>query len=141
VTTVFAGLRDRGTQLIWVGAILAVLMYVIGPGRAPVWVRTRAARAVRITGRGLGRGGRGVATHGPGWIARHLDAVRVGGIVVAALFALILSSWTSLLVIIVVAAAFEVLVTVVARRADPAQPTPPSPPPTPPSTPQPAAAG
>lgn len=147
LTTVLAGLRTRGTQLIWIGAVLAVLMYLVGPGRAPVWLRARMAGAARVTGRGLNRGARAAAARGPGWIARHLDAVRVGGVVVAALFALILSSWTSLLVIIVVAAAFEVLVTVVARRVEPTQPAPqppspqPPPPSTPPSTPQPSAAG
>jgi hypothetical protein len=143
LTTVFAGLRTRGTQLVWIGAVLAVLMYLVGPGRIPVWLRAKVAWAARATGRGLGRGGRAAAAHGPGWIARHLDAVRVGGVVVAALFALILSSWTSLLVIIVVAAAFEVLVTVVARRAGTAQQAPPpsTPASTPPSTPQPSAAG
>jgi hypothetical protein len=53
--------------------------------------------------------------HGPGWIAAHVDTLRVGGVVVAAVLGLLLSSWTSLLVIAVVLTAYEVLVTVVGR--------------------------
>jgi hypothetical protein len=116
-TIVFATLRERGTQLIWIGALLAALMYVIGPGRAPVWVRRRTAAAARASGRWIVRGTRATAAHGPGWLAAHLDAVRVGGAAVAAVLALILSSWTSLLVILVTLAVFEVTVTLVARRA------------------------
>jgi hypothetical protein len=117
VTSVFAGLRDRGTQLIWIGVLLALLMYLSGPGRAPVWLRERMAAVAGATWRGAWRGGRAVATHGPGFTARHLDVIRVGGVMVAAVLALLLSSWTSLLAIVVALAAVEVLVTVVGRRA------------------------
>jgi hypothetical protein len=117
VTTVFSVLRTRGTQLIWIGAILAVLMYLIGPGRGPRWLRHQLAAGLRATGRGIRAGGHGVAAHGPGWTATHLDLLRVGGVVVAAVVALLLSSWTSLLVVAVVLAAYEVLVTVVGRSA------------------------
>jgi hypothetical protein len=122
VTSVFAGLRDRGTQLIWIGLLLAMLMYLVGPGRAPVWLRGMVAAAARATWQGSGRGGRAVVTHGPGFVARHLDAIRVGALVVAAVVALLLSSWTSLLVIALTLAAVEVLVTVVGRRAAAAAP-------------------
>jgi len=115
-TIVFASLRERGTQLIWIGAILAVLMYVIGPARIPTWVRRKTAVAARAGGRWIARGTRATAAHGPGWIARHLDAVRLAGVAVAGVLALILSSWTSLLVIVVVLAVFEVAVTLIARR-------------------------
>jgi hypothetical protein len=117
LTTVFAGLRDRGTQLTWIGVLLALVMYLVGPGRVPVWLRTQVARTARGAGRGLARGTGSLATHGPGWTAVHLDAVRVGGVVVAVLLALLLTSWASLLVIVVALAVFEVLVTVMARRA------------------------
>jgi hypothetical protein len=117
VTIVFAQLRTRGIQLIWIGAILAVLMYLIGPGRGPTWLRRHAAIGARALGRGARTGGRAVATHGPGWTARYLDVLRVGGIAVAVVLALILSSWTSLLVVAVVLAAYELLVTLVGRSA------------------------
>jgi hypothetical protein len=116
-TIVFAQLRTRGIQVIWIGAILAVLMYLIGPGRGPRWLRHAIAVGARAVGRGARVGGRELAQHGPGWAARYLDVLRVGGLVVAVVFALILSSWTSLLVIAVVLAAYEVLVTVVGRSA------------------------
>jgi hypothetical protein len=125
LTLVFATLRERGTQLIWIGAILAALMYVIGPARVPAWVRRHTVAAARAGGRWFVRGSRAAATHGPGWIARHLDAVRVGGAAVAGVLALILSSWTSLLVILGGLAVFEVVVTLIARRAaGSAQPPP-----------------
>jgi hypothetical protein len=117
LTTVFAGLRERGTQLLWIGGILAVVAYLVGPGRVPVWLRRQVTRGASAAGRGTGRGTRVAVARGPGWIARHLDAVRIGGLVVGAVLVLILSSWTSLLVIVLVLAAFEVLVTLVARSA------------------------
>jgi hypothetical protein len=122
VTTVFTGLRERGTQLLWVGVVLALVMYLVGPGRAPVWMRGRVAAGARYTWRGTARGAHAVAAHGPGWTARHLDPVRVAGVVVAVILALLLSSWMSLLVIVVALAVFEVLVTVVGRRASAAGP-------------------
>jgi hypothetical protein len=115
VTSVFGPLRTRGQQLIWIGAILALLMYLIGPGRGPTWLRGRLAAGARATGRGARTGGKALAAYGPGWTAAHLDVLRVAGVVVAAILALLLSSWTSLLVILVVLAAYQILVTVVGR--------------------------
>jgi hypothetical protein len=120
LTTVTSLLRDRGQQLIWIGVILALLAYLVGPGRVPVWLRAQAVRAGRGAGRWTRRAGRAAATSGPGWTARHLDAIRIAGVVVAAGLALVLSSWTSLLVILVALAVFEVGVTVIARSATPA---------------------
>jgi hypothetical protein len=116
-TTVFASLRDRGVLVIWIGVALAVLAYLVGPGRLPTWLRHQTARGARAGGRWAGRGFGAGAAQGPQWIAAHLDAVRIGGVVVAAVFALLLTSWTSLLVIALVLAAFEVAVTVIARSA------------------------
>jgi hypothetical protein len=119
LTSVFSPLRTRGTQLIWIGAVLALAMYLIGPGRGPTWLRQRIAAGARFAGRGARAGGHGLAVHGPGWTAAHVDTLRVGGVVVAAVLGLLLSSWTSLLVIAVVLAAYEVLVTVAARMVKP----------------------
>jgi hypothetical protein len=118
-SVVFAQLRTRGTQLIWLGVLLAVLMYFIGPGRGPRWVRHGIASGARAAGRGSRRGGQVLAQHGPDWAARYRDALRVGGLVVAVVLALILSSWTSLLVLAILLAAYEVLVTLVGRSAVP----------------------
>lgn len=120
VTSVFSLLRERGTQLIWIGAILAALAYLVGPGRGPVWLRHQARRGLAATG----RGGRAVGGQAPGWIASHLDAVRVGGLVVAAVVALLLSSWTALLIVAILLAAFEVGVTLIARSLPPSEAVP-----------------
>ncbi|WP_439658599.1 hypothetical protein ACSHWB_40435 [Lentzea sp. HUAS TT2] len=113
LTAVFSQLRTRGWQMLWTGALLALLMYVIGPGRGPMWLRRKTVKAwsaIRV-------GVQAVAAHGPHWTAQHLDAVRVGGVAVAVVLALLLSSWTALLSIVVVLAAYELLVTVFALRA------------------------
>ncbi|HET6533593.1 MAG TPA: hypothetical protein VFH03_23645 [Actinoplanes sp.] len=117
VTSVFSGLRIRGEQIIWIGVVLALVMYLIGPGRIPTWLRRTAASGVRAAGRGLRTGTRAAVAYGPNWIAAHLDLLRIGGLIVAVGFALVLSSWTALLVIALVLAAYEVLVTVIARSA------------------------
>lgn len=111
LSTVLGGLRERGTQLIWLGAIIAVVAYLVGPGRMPVWLRRQAVRGARSTGRGI----QVAAVHAPGWIAGHLDPVRIGGAVLAGILALIFSSWLSLLVILIALAVFEVAVTLIAR--------------------------
>jgi hypothetical protein len=117
VTIVFSQLRTRGIQLIWLGVILAVLMYLIGPGRGPTWLRRQIAAGARAAGHGMRVGSRVVVTRGPGFIGRYRDPLRIAGIVVASVLALILSSWTALLVIAMVLAAYEVFVTLVARSA------------------------
>ena len=115
VTSVFSLLRLRGTQLVWIGAILAVVAYLCGPGRGAVWVRRQVARGATAAGRAAGRGGRWLGANAPDWIAAHLDLLRVGGLVVGGILALILSSWTALLIVVIVLAAYEIGVTLVAR--------------------------
>ncbi|XVU29968.1 hypothetical protein ACQPZJ_23610 [Actinoplanes sp. CA-054009] len=119
VDSIFSVLRERGTQIIWIGALLAVIAYLAGPGRVPRWLRRQAVAGAKWAWRGALVAG----DHAPGFIARYLDAVRIGGLVVAGIAALIWSSWTSLLVIVVLLAAYEVAVTLIARRetAEPGQ--------------------
>ncbi|MFI0354964.1 hypothetical protein [Actinomadura sp. 9N407] len=110
---VFTTLRGRGDQLLWLGIALAVLAYLVGPGRLPAALRRSSVKY----GRDALRTTRRVGTSGElrRWTARHLDPLRIGGAVLAALLALFFSSWTSLLVIALLLAAFELLVTLVAR--------------------------
>ncbi|GGL87999.1 hypothetical protein GCM10010129_34780 [Streptomyces fumigatiscleroticus] len=123
--TVLTTLRDRGDQLLWCGAALALLAYLVGPGRLPVALRRHTAQGVQAAGRRLTEGDGARA-----WIRRHADGLRVGGVVVAALCALPLSSWTGLLVVAVLLAAYETAVSLLARgHASPtAGEVPPAPP-------------
>jgi len=117
VTSVFSLLRTRGTQLIWIGAILAVVCYLVGPGRGAVLVRRWVGRAVVIAAVAIARGYRWVVANAPAWIAAHRDLLRVGGLVVGGILALVLSSWTALLVIAIVLAGYELGVTLISRSA------------------------
>ncbi|MET0419877.1 MAG: hypothetical protein ABW022_27995 [Actinoplanes sp.] len=119
VTTIFSSLRERGTQLIWIGTLLALAAYLVGPGRLPTWLRRQTTRGLRAVGRWTAAGSRAAAEHGPGWIAAHRDPLRVAGLVVAGILALLLSSWTALLVIVILLAAFEVAVTLIGRTEQP----------------------
>ena len=115
VTSVFSLLRTRGTQLIWIGAILAVVCYLVGPGRGATWLRAQVRRGAVATGHATARGGRWLGGNAPGWITAHRDLLRVGGLVAGGILALVLSSWASLLVILIVVAAYEVAVTLIGR--------------------------
>jgi hypothetical protein len=124
-TTIFSVLRTRGTQLIWIGAILAILMYLIGPGRAPTWLRHQTARAASKATQAL----RPAIAKTPTWTAKNVDLLRVSGLVVGAILALLLTSWTALLVIAIVLAAYELAVTLIARSAPHPAPAKDPPPP------------
>ncbi|GGJ81745.1 hypothetical protein GCM10010123_09410 [Pilimelia anulata] len=115
LTTVTALLRARGEQLVWLGAGLALCMYVVGPGRGPVRLRRAAVRGGRAVGRSGRAAGRRLAAHGPGWVRGHLDALRVGGVVAAAIGALLLGSGPALLAVAAALLAYEVGVTAVGR--------------------------
>ncbi|MFG3257399.1 hypothetical protein [Streptomyces sp. NPDC048172] len=119
---VFATLRERGDQLLWFGIVLAVLAYVVGPGRLPVAARGGVRRAARATGTRVATAAHGLParTAVRAWTRRHADVLRIAGLAVAALCALLLSSWTGLLVVAVLLAAYEIAVTLLARGS-PAQ--------------------
>ncbi|HSR24704.1 MAG TPA: hypothetical protein VLW53_14210, partial [Candidatus Eisenbacteria bacterium] len=114
---VFTTLRQRGTQLIWLGIIIALVAYLVGPGRGAVAVRSWTARGARAVAGATRRAAGATVAEGPGFARAHLDALRIGGVVVAALIVLLSLSWTGLLVVAIVLAAYEVLVTLVAGSA------------------------
>ncbi|MET9296979.1 hypothetical protein [Streptomyces sp. NPDC003077] len=117
LTTVFATLRERGGQLLWIGIGIALVAYLVGPGRLPRGLRRHTARGGRATGRLVARAARRVGS-GKGlraWIRRHADVLRVAGVIVAVLVALALSSWASLLVVAAVLAVYEAAVTLALR--------------------------
>ncbi len=132
--TVFTTLRDRGDQLLWLGVGIAVLMYLIGPGRLPVALRRRTAQGARASGQFAARAGSRITKDKAArpWLARHADVLRVSGAIVAVVIALLLSSWTALFVVGALLAAYEIAITLLARtpgsppsgeagRADPAK--------------------
>ncbi|NRQ36399.1 hypothetical protein HII36_31870 [Nonomuraea sp. NN258] len=112
VHDVFTELRSWGAWLLWAGLVLALACHLLGPGRLPVRLRGYAARGVRAGWRKARSTAAGAEL--ASWSARHLDVLRVGGIAVAAVVALLFSSWTSLLVVAGVLVAYEVAVTVLA---------------------------
>lgn len=116
VTIITGLLRDRGTQLLWLGVVIALVAYLVGPGRVPSWLRSQIAAATRGAGRATRRGTRLLAARGPSWIARYRDPLRIAGVVLAVLLALAFSSWTALLVLAVGLVVYEGVVTLVAYR-------------------------
>lgn len=115
IQTIFRTLRDRGDQLLWLGIGVAILAYLIGPGRGAVSIRRHTMSA----GQAVVRTTRTTATS-PALrteASRHRDALQIGGLVVAAVLALLLTSWTSLLVVLVLLACYEIAVTLLARAA------------------------
>lgn len=125
VQIVFTALRDRGTQLLWLGIVIALVAYLIGPGRVPVAFRHWGVRA----GQGARRYGAVAVANGPDFARAHLDALRIGGVVAAGLLLLFFSSWTGLFVIALALGLYELLVTAVAatgRGLTTAEESPPS---------------
>ncbi|WP_306317409.1 MULTISPECIES: hypothetical protein [unclassified Streptomyces] len=130
--TVFTTLRERGDQLLWLGVGIAALCYLVGPGRLPKALRGWTVQGARATGHGIAKAGQQIGGNQQlrPWIARHADALRVGGAVLAALVSILLSSWTGLLVVGVLLAAYEIAVTLAAREGSspPEGEAPPRPP-------------
>jgi hypothetical protein len=113
VRELFSSLRGWALVLLWSSLLLALVAYLVGPGRG--------ARAIRGWARGAGRWtatqARNIrANEGwASWTARHMDPLRIGGAVVALLLLLWLSSWVALFVIGVLLVLYEVGVTLYAR--------------------------
>ena len=118
--TLFTSLREFALILFWAGLVLAVVMYLIGPGRFPVWLRASVARWTRT---GVAKVRETSQDEGlSAWVAQYLDPLRVGGAVLAALVLLIWPSWVALLVVGILLVLFEVGVTLAARPTGGHQP-------------------
>src|SRR5439155_19306881 len=77
VTLVTGTLRERGEQVIWLGAGLAVVAYLVGPRRLPVRLRRYTVAGYRTVARRTGRGLSVFAAVGSGWMAWLLCVWRV----------------------------------------------------------------
>ncbi len=134
-------LRFLKTDFRWmllVALIVALLAWVFGPARYAVWIRDHVVRGVRWTGAqskelsaGAGRAARGSdgARNTGGWIVEHVNALRILGVAVAALFLLFggnLTGWSLLVILIVLLVYLGLLQLVVAwaRKVAPVPPTP-----------------
>jgi hypothetical protein len=117
VHEVFTSLRQWGDRLLWAGVVLAVVAYLVGPGRVPVALRRAVVRASRA----VAARARAVATDVAlkSWVVRHVDVLRVGGVAVAAIVALWFSSWTALFVILTALAGYALLLTALVRQGPP----------------------
>jgi hypothetical protein len=127
VQIVFATLRERGTQLLWLGILIAVVAYLVGPGRGAVTLRDWAVQAWHFLLRHARRFGAVVIADGPGFAHAHLDPLRIGGVVAAGIALIFFTSWAGLFWILVLLGLYELLVTAVAAvggRPGPGQPSP-----------------
>lgn len=108
-------LRVWGDWLLWIGIVLAVVAYLVGPGRLPVWLRKQTVHGAKLAATSTQR----VATSPElrQWTVRHSDVLRIAGLVVAAVLALLVSSWTGLLVVVVLLGAYELAVWLPARQS------------------------
>jgi hypothetical protein len=114
VQIVFVTLRERGTQLLWLGILIAVVAYLAGPGRAAVALRGWAVLAWNFLSERARRYGEVAIADGPGFARARLDPLRIGGLVVAGVLILFFTSWTGLFWIALFLGLYELLVTVVA---------------------------
>jgi hypothetical protein len=114
VQTVFLNLRERGTQLLWLGILIALVAYLVGPGRPAVALRHGAAQSAHLLGQRVRQYGAVAIADGPGFARTHLDPLRIGGAIVAGVLLLFFTSWTGLLVIALALGLYELLVTGVA---------------------------
>jgi hypothetical protein len=112
VTVLFATLREIATVIFWTAVVVALVCYLLGPGTFPRWVRghlatawdwTRERTIAVVSSEGLAA-----------WTRAHLDPLRIGGIVLAAVILLIWASWAALIVIAVLLALYEIGVTLLA---------------------------
>jgi hypothetical protein len=117
VQIVFVTLRERGTQLLWLGIVIAVVAYLVGPGRAAVALRRWAGEAWHFLGERGSRFGAVAKAEGPGFARANLDPLRIGGVVMAGVLLLFFTSWSGLFWIAIALGLYEMLVTAVAGVA------------------------
>jgi hypothetical protein len=115
--TVAQGLRHRAWYVLVVAIVVAAVSYLVGPGRGAM-----AARRVARIGYTRTREGTLALPHTEvgHWVHTNLDGLRIGGVVVALVFFVVAEmSWRGLFLVLALLVAYEVGVTVLARRAAP----------------------
>jgi hypothetical protein len=109
VGQVLHGLFDATLWFLIGGLILLVVVLLAGPYRWAVATRAWGRSAARSAGQlASATGGHATSDGTVAWVRRHLDLLRIAGIVLAALALLIFSiNWVILLVIAVLLALYE----------------------------------
>lgn len=95
IDVVTQSLRTRGNAVFWLGVLVALVAFLCGPGAAAVWIRASAGRAQQFLsyppGRATEPGTAGVQA------LAHVDEIRLGGVLAAALIVAIWGdSWAAL---------------------------------------------
>jgi hypothetical protein len=104
------GLRDGAWYVLIAGLLVAVGAYLAGPGRGAVWVRRRTVALARRARGGAETGADAFSGTAAGrWIETNLDGLRIGGVVVAFAFLLLVDhSWTGVIVLLLLLAAYQI---------------------------------
>jgi hypothetical protein len=114
VQIVFVTLRERGTQLLGLGILIAVVAYLVGPGRAAVALQSWAVLVWHFLSQRASRYSAVAVAEGPDFARAHLDPSRIGGLVAAGILLVFFTSWAGLFWILVLLGLYELLVTAVA---------------------------
>lgn len=117
VQILFVTLRERGTQLLWLGILIALVAYLVGPGWAAVTLRRWAVLAWQVLSQRARRYRAVAVAEGPDFARTHLDPLRIGGLVVAGVLLIFFTSWVGLFWILVLVGLYELLVTVLAAAS------------------------
>ncbi|MCU0265362.1 MAG: hypothetical protein MUC45_04480 [Actinomycetia bacterium] len=99
-------LKRNITLMFWIGLVVALVLYLAGPGRFPHWLRG-------LVGQGAAAAGDDRVT---AFVHANLDPLRIGGAAVAVLLWFLSPSWTTFLVLGVLLVGYELGVTAVARK-------------------------
>ena len=101
VQIVFVTLRERGTQLLGLGILIAVVAYLVGPGRAAVALQSWAVLVWHFLSQRASRYSAVAVAEGPDFARAHLDPLRIGGLVAAGILLVFFTSWAGLFWILV----------------------------------------
>ncbi len=114
-TVVFQSLKSGATWLLVIGVIIAIVAYLVGPGRGPKVLRRWVVQGVAIVN---SQSRRAASSNDLRLKTRtYLDPLRIGGVVVVIIILFLWTSWTSLWVMLILLILWEVGITLFARSA------------------------
>ncbi len=117
VKVIFQTLKTGATWLLVIGVLIALVAYLVGPGRGPKALRRWTVEGVQIinsqTRRAAGSNDLRLKT------AQYLDPLRIAGVVVVIIILFIWTTWLSFIIMIILLILWEIGVTLFARAAKP----------------------